>query len=115
MLKKKHLPIGLMVFPLFFFSGCYSAGGLKHLAYQVSLVEAGRTSEMELVKVLGEPSEVKNGQGMGKTMIFKDLRRSRGRRVPLLAGVIGHETIDTVKCLVKDKVVSHCEYEEKIH
>ena len=94
--------------------GCYPEGGLRHLAYRVSLVEDGKTTEAELRSVMGPPDRIRD-TASGRVLVFSDLRRSRGRRVPLLGGYIGSESHEQVRCTVRDDgVVAHCEYSEEI-
>ncbi len=112
MLKKIFLSCAVFFSALA--QGCYSAGGLRHLAYRVSLVEDGKTTVAELQSIMGAPDEVRAAAAGGRVLVFSDLRRSRGRRVPLLGRYIGHEAVDTVTCAVRSGTVLHCDYEENI-
>lgn len=92
-------------------AGCYPAGGLKHLAYQVSLIRDGVTTRDELVALMGPPRKASHANGI-ETLLFEDLNRSTGKRIPLLGRFIGHETHDLVSCNLSANVVTNCEYLE---
>jgi len=105
---QRILTASLLIFGLFFLSGCFFKAPVRHLASDVCLMSQG-TTRQEVTKYMGPPDDQQVDQ-YGEMWIYYQVNKSLLRKTPFIGDRLGTEDVDVVTIRFEGEQVTACAY-----
>ncbi|MCK9295436.1 MAG: hypothetical protein M0P70_10165 [Desulfobulbaceae bacterium] len=105
---QRTLSASLLIFGLFFLSGCFFKAPVRHLASDVCLMSQG-TTRQEVMKYMGPPDDQQVDQ-YGEMWIYYQVNKSLLRKTPFIGDNLGTEDVDVVTIRFEGEQVTACAY-----
>ena len=93
------------------FSGC-SSHEVLHLASDASLITPGKTSQQEIVGLLGPPDQKQTLDQGGELWRYYQANKSLLRQTPYIGSRLGTEKYDVLTITFRDQRVVECVYRQ---
>ena len=110
-MHKKWLVVAVALFVslLLGVSGC-AKKNVRHLASDVCLVSAEKTTKEQVITYLGQPDEQYEMVDGGETWIYYDVKKSTLRDTPYIGAKIGDKKYEMVKVTFIGQIVQTVTY-----
>lgn len=108
---QKYVFFFLLAVMALVFSACASHE-VRHLASDASLISPGKTSQQEILGLLGPPDQKQELKQGGEQWRYYQANKSFWRRTPYVGSHLGEEDFDVLTITFRDQRVVDCVFRQ---